>query len=83
MQSGTSQGISHSERETSGNNLTLTGSPSGTYLPNGSPTKKKVMVVILVKIRVIKIWGEDYLDILDPDRSNSELMIYCQFVLNR
>ena len=27
--------------------------------------------------------GGDYLDILDPDRSNSELMIYCQFVLNR
>ena len=36
-QSGTPGGISHSERETSGNNLTLTGSPLGTYLLNGLP----------------------------------------------
>ena len=36
-QSSTSQGISHSERETSGNNLTSEGSPLGTYLPNGLP----------------------------------------------
>ena len=36
-QSGTPHGISHSERETSGNNLTSAVSPSGTYLPNGSP----------------------------------------------
>ena len=33
-QSVTPHGISHSERAPSGNNLTLEGSPLGTYLPN-------------------------------------------------
>ena len=37
-QSGTPNGISHYEHETSGNNLTSAGSPSGTYLPNDLPT---------------------------------------------
>ena len=37
LQSGTSHGMSHSERAPSGNNLTSAGSPSGTNLPNGSP----------------------------------------------
>ena len=36
-QSGTLHGMSNSEFELSGNNLTSTGFPSGMNLPNGSP----------------------------------------------
>ena len=37
LQSGTPHRMSHSERETSDNNLTSVGFPSGTNRPNGSP----------------------------------------------
>ena len=41
------------------------------------------MTVATLKPIMRKIGGKDYLDILDPDRSDVELNAYCQCVLNR